>query len=146
MYYETEDKKEPAVITGNRVVDLQYVLNWSVDLQYKHSKICTCGKIFLKEENRWGLGLVSCLKFGCTMCDKEYTYYTEDVSKKSKINFGFVWGTLATGSTFGHSQELFSVMDIPPMTLYHFKKIESELGDVCFIIHFFDIIIIMNNF
>lgn len=65
------------------------------------------------------------------MCAPEYKYYTEDPNKtKSKINYGAVWGTLSTGSTYGHLEELLSVLDIPPMTLYKFKKIEDDLSGV----------------
>lgn len=135
LYYEVEKEPEVApTIFGNRIVDLKYVLNWSVNLQYEHSKICTSGRLVVKEEIRWGTGLVSKIIFKCTMCPKEYTYFTEDPNKQvSKINYGAVWGTLSTGSTFSHLKEMLSVMDVPPMTLYTFKQIENELAGVSFL-------------
>lgn len=132
LYYEiSEPINNGHCIEGNRIVDLGYVLKWSLNLQYNHSKICTGGQLYIKDEERLGLGLVSCIIFKCTMCPKEYKYYTENPeSKHSKINTGAVWGTLSTGNTFGHLEELLSVMDIPPMTAYKFKQIEEDLADV----------------
>ncbi|KAJ8911759.1 hypothetical protein NQ315_008811, partial [Exocentrus adspersus] len=48
---------EESPIQGNRIVELGYVLQWAVGLQYNHSKICTHGKLNVAEElNRalWG--------------------------------------------------------------------------------------------
>ncbi|KAB0802471.1 hypothetical protein PPYR_04657 [Photinus pyralis] len=90
---------------------------------------CVIKKV-VKEEVRWGTGLISKIIFKCTACPNEYSYFTEDPKKeRSKINFGAVWGTLAVGSTYGHLEEFLSVIDVPPLTLYKFKQIENELAN-----------------
>lgn len=110
-------------------MDLKYVLEWALPFQQEHSKICN-GRIVLKTEDRIGMGLDTFLIFGCTVCQQTFRKYSADPKKKSEVNYGFVWGTLSTGSTFGHSQELLSVMDIPSMSQYMFQKIERDLDQV----------------
>lgn len=65
-----------SVVSGNRIVDMQYYTDTLNDLQYNHSRICTSGKLILHSENRIGLGLNSHLTFICTMCEKTYMLYT----------------------------------------------------------------------
>jgi hypothetical protein len=47
-----------------------YVLQWSIDLQYNHSKICTYGKVYVHKDKRKNKGLVSTIVFKCTMTQK----------------------------------------------------------------------------
>lgn len=118
------------ILQGHRIVDLDYILQWAIPFQQDHSQSCKDGRILLKSEDRVGMGLDTCLIFGCTVCEKTFRKYSADPMKKSGVNYGFVWGTLSTGSTFGHPEELLSVMDIPTMSQYNFQKIERELGEV----------------
>lgn len=128
---EKDNTPKIPVLTGNRIVELGYVLQWAMRLQYEHSKICTLGKILLIEEIRKGHGLVSWLVFECTVCLKKYRFSTENPNKKSStINTGAVWGTLATGSTYTHLTELLSCMDIPAMPPGQFYESEKKLGEV----------------
>lgn len=109
-------------------MQLGYVLKWSIQLQYVHSKQCTSGMLCVSREIRRGLDLVSHIVFKCTMCDTEIVQSTENPNlQKSVINTGAVWGTLATGSTYGHLEEQLTCMDIPCFNKYHFYKIEGEL-------------------
>lgn len=126
------DPGEPSPITGNRIVELGFVLDWALELQYKHSKFCTLGRICTKKEIRKS-GLVSTIIFNCTVCDKEYRCDTENPERPvSLINTGAVWGTLASGSSHTHMSELLSCMDIPTMSEALFYKLENELGEVSF--------------
>lgn len=122
---------EAPIIQGNRIVELGYVLNWAIKLQYDHSKKCTFGMMTLKEEKRRGKGLVSTIVFQCSVCDEIVFFYTENPKRKrSPINKGAVWGTLATGSSYEHLTELLSCMDIPTMNRNMFYDLESEIGKV----------------
>lgn len=130
MEYETESKTE-SVITGNRIVELGYVLNWASTLQYNHAKICTLGKLSVKKEIRRGKGLVSTIIFGCNACAMTYAHETENPNRENSIiNIGAVWGTMATGGTYGHMSEFLSCMDIPTMPSQQFFAIENDLGKV----------------
>lgn len=126
-----EREKLPNVIEGHRIVDLNYVLSWALPAQKMHSRICTQGTLLpVREENR-GTGLVSTITLACNTCDKQYKYTTENPTRKpSKINTGAVWGTLATGSTYGHLLEFLSVLNIPPFTYHLFSNIENCLGEL----------------
>lgn len=42
-----EPEEEKQVISGSRVVDINYVLKWATDLQYNHAKKCTTGRMQL---------------------------------------------------------------------------------------------------
>uniref|UniRef100_A0A1Y1K201 Uncharacterized protein n=1 Tax=Photinus pyralis TaxID=7054 RepID=A0A1Y1K201_PHOPY len=72
---ETDPAPKP-IITGNRIVELNYVLNWACNLQYEHSKICTMGKVGVLNEIAKSTGLVSKIVFGCNACNRTYNYYT----------------------------------------------------------------------
>lgn len=120
---------QPTIISGNRIVDLGYILSWAIKLQYDHSKICTCGEIYVQKEISKDMGLTSCIIFACTQCDVIIRRYTENPQKTvSEINYGAVWGTMATGSTCGHLEEQLSCMNIPPMPANMFYNIEKILG------------------
>lgn len=114
-----------------------------MNLQYNHSKICTLGQIYIKSEVRQNHGLVSKIVFGCTMCQKVYTFETENPDRHvSLINTGAVWGIMSTGSTYGQLTELLSCMDIPTMPANMFYRMEKEMEEV----NFFNIkIIILYN-
>lgn len=127
---EREEAPIP-IIRGNRIVELGYVIDRILHLQYEHIKICTLGKLSVEEELRKNLGLVSSINLKCTMCERKYVICTEDPKRNvSLINTGAVWGTLATGSTHTHLSELLSCMDVPQMPASMFNKIETNLGEV----------------
>lgn len=117
-------------VEGNRVVNLQYVLDWAMNLQLHHLSECTLGKMKLIDEKRNGMGLVSSLLFQCDVCKKVVTHFTDEIhNHKSVINVGAVWGTLSTGNTYTHLEELFACLDIPVMSYRTFHSIEQELSE-----------------
>ncbi|CAG9853587.1 unnamed protein product [Phyllotreta striolata] len=86
LEYETVPAPENP-ITGNRIVELGYVLQWATRLQYNHSKTCTLGMLSIKEERRQGL--TSIIIYQCSSCPNEYAYHTENPNReKSLINIG----------------------------------------------------------
>lgn len=118
------------MISGHRIVDLGYVLSWAVPLQHDHSKKCE-GRLYLSREHSRGLGLARRMQFSCTVCSDKLEFATERPENKvSLMNYGAVWGTLSTGSTFGNLEELLCSMNIPPMRKSTFQSIEEELGEV----------------
>lgn len=107
--YEKVPRK-PDVISGNRIVELEYVLNWAITLQYEHSKICSGGRLYIHKEVRKHKGLTSAVIFNCTQCSAIIQHETENPNKPvSEINYGAVWGTMATGSTCGHLENYSAV-------------------------------------
>lgn len=132
MSHETEYASDDVfknVIPGNRVVELGYVLKWSIQMQFFHSKKCRGLFIPFKEESR-GHGLVRHLHFKCTMCQDVTIRATEDPKNGSEINIGAVWGTLATGNTYSHLEEQLACMNVPPISKTIFLQIENNLGKV----------------
>ncbi|KAF2882521.1 hypothetical protein ILUMI_23657 [Ignelater luminosus] len=126
---EKEEAPLP-IIQGNRIVELGYIIDRVLHLQYEHTKICTLGKLFVEDETRKNLGLISSINLKCNMCANKYVVFTEDPKKGiSLINTGVVWGTLATGSTHSHLSELLSCMDVPQMPASMFNKLEAKLGE-----------------
>lgn len=128
-----EHKKEnvfEATLPGNRIVNLGYVLSWAIYLQHEHAKDCS-GVLFPNSETSRGIGLVSIIEFKCTVCREKIYKSTEDMRKidQSVINTGVVWGTLATGGTYGHLEEFSSCVDVP-MRRYKFESLENQLEEV----------------
>lgn len=123
--------KEPPII-GNRIVDLGYVLNTVLQLQYDHLKICKQGKLFIKNQTQRGMGLISRVNLQCHHCSQIFEFQTENPfsgnDKVSEINSGAVFGTMATGSTFSHLEKCLRCMNIPPMSEKMFYSIENKLG------------------
>lgn len=114
-------------VTGNRIVDIGFLLERTIELAEKHARSCTSGKLSIDQETR--SGLFSTFMYKCNMCDKTMTCSTED-PKKPSINTGAVWGTLASGSTYKHTEELLSVMNIPPLSNKMFYVIQEDLSKV----------------
>jgi hypothetical protein len=138
---DTNSAAPSPVIQGNRIVDLEYVLKWALQLQVDHSKICTCGKLYLWKEKR--NGLLSRLFFKCTMCNRIITKSTqephepancENKQEQAPVNIAAVWGTLSTGNSYSHLYEILSLLEIPCFQFRTFQKIELILGDVMFVL------------
>ncbi|KAF2883327.1 hypothetical protein ILUMI_22829 [Ignelater luminosus] len=111
---EVEQSQENK-IKGHRIVDLQYVLNWAMQLQPNHGKKCTAGTLEpIQEQKR---GLVSDITFKCNFCGFEIKKSThpQNDGGKEEINVAAVWGTISTGSTYNNLKERLAIMDIPPM-------------------------------
>lgn len=109
-------------VYGYRIVDISYFIKSLINLQHHPGKKCTSGMLipFNEEQD----GLLFAIIFECNLCEKEVRKYTEDPNKKI-MNTACVWGTLATGSTFSHTEELFSVMNIPMMSYRKFNEIQT---------------------
>ena len=122
---EKEERRD--IIAGRRVVDIQYLLQQTVGLQAKHSKVCTSGLLELKAEKR--VGLVSTFKYECNLCSKNFFVHSEKPDKPI-LNKAVVWGTLATGSINDHLLEFFSVLEVPIMSKMMFYDIQNKLGSV----------------
>ncbi|KAK9685426.1 hypothetical protein QE152_g38052 [Popillia japonica] len=117
------------ILSGNYIVDLQYMLQEVMQLQYTHSVKCTFGKIEVSgEKNSYGLGLVREIELKCRACSKLFKVRTEDPKhEKSYINTAFVWGTLSSGGTFHQTKEVLQHLNISPMNYRQFSDIEENL-------------------
>ncbi|XP_031333159.1 uncharacterized protein LOC116182246 [Photinus pyralis] len=124
---DVEVEEHVPKLHGYRIVDIEYILRQTVTLQSEHSKKCTGGMLVLQEEIQ--KGLVSRFVYRCNICEKTKIVYSENPEKEI-INRATVWGTLATGSTFAHTSEFLSILDIPPMRGNMFFDIQRNLGDV----------------
>ncbi|KAB0790356.1 hypothetical protein PPYR_15279, partial [Photinus pyralis] len=124
---DVEVEEHVPKLHGYRIVDIEYILRQTVTLQSEHSKKCTGGMLVLQEEIQ--KGLVSRFVYRCNICEKTKIVYSENPEKEI-INRATVWGTLATGSTFAHTSEFLSILDIPPMRGNMFFDIQRNLGDL----------------
>lgn len=61
--------QDQSIIEGNRIVNLGYFAELSMELQYKHSQKCTLGLLKLYEEKH--KGLVSTFIFRCNVCSHQ---------------------------------------------------------------------------
>ncbi|KAF2889580.1 hypothetical protein ILUMI_16593, partial [Ignelater luminosus] len=123
---EVEQSQENK-IKGHRIVDLQYVLNWAMQLQLNHDKKCTAGTLEpIQEQKR---GLVSDITFKCNFCGFEIKKSThpQNDGGKEEINVAAVWGTISTESTYNNLKERLAIMDIPPMP-YIFAKLGEKVS------------------
>ncbi|KAJ8909749.1 hypothetical protein NQ315_014018 [Exocentrus adspersus] len=93
---EKELPNSHKVIEGNRVVELNYVIQETLRLQKKHYQLCTLGDLVVTEEIRKGSGLVSTIVLWCQWC------HIYRGSKEKCIGFGKhlcgkVWKMLERG-------------------------------------------------
>jgi len=125
--YAPADPNTPK-LNGYRIVELGYVLDWAMTLQLEHNRHCTSGRLLFKNEKLFGF--VSVLQFECNICHCLIEKRTENPShEKSFVNYGAVWGTLSSGSSYSTCKEIFGIMDIPCLPYRLFHQIENELGD-----------------
>lgn len=115
------------VLSGHRIVDLQYILKWALPLQTDHSKICPNGKLNVSNEK--SVGLVSEVTLKCDTCDFETTNMTENPNSQTKLNKKAVWGTLNMGNDFSQLKEFLEILNIPFISINLFYQIEGELGE-----------------
>ncbi|KAF2882522.1 hypothetical protein ILUMI_23658 [Ignelater luminosus] len=121
---ESEEPKN--TLDGYRVVEINYLLQQAMRAQVDHSRSCTGGYLqFLKELRT---GFPSKFIYKCNTCDKELSIKSED--SPSEVNKAVVWGTLATGSTYAHLVEFFSVLGVPTMSGNMFFEYQRQLGSV----------------
>lgn len=123
------EKEKPIpnnVISGNRLVNLQYVIEWSMKLQVEHAKRCTVGQMKLIGEHQHGL--TSTLVFQCDFCDYKVKKCTQKPTEENDINIRATWATIATGNTYTPTNEILSVMNVPNMSYEKFHGIEESLG------------------
>ncbi len=131
MDHELEFQVEPeeSTISGNWIVDIDYSIIWKEQwLLNKHNaNICTGGILELKQEIRKGLVITFIYK--CNVCGDEVSISSENPNKPI-LNKAAVWATLSVGSTYKHTEEFLSVLEIPPMSERMFYKLQSELGEL----------------
>ncbi|KAF2888978.1 hypothetical protein ILUMI_17195 [Ignelater luminosus] len=125
---EVELVEDPNKLNGFRVVDIEWFLKTTLTVQTRHNRICTGGRLLFTKEIKRGLKITFILK--CNTREKEISLFSEDPNKKPVVNKAVVWATLATGSTYTHSAELFSVLDVPFLSSNIFYDIQRELGGV----------------
>ncbi|KAF2883607.1 hypothetical protein ILUMI_22574 [Ignelater luminosus] len=111
---------------GYRVVEINYLLQQEMRAQVDHSRSCTGGYLQFLKELRTGFS--SKFIYKCNACDKELSIKSED--SPSGVNKAVVWGTLATGSTYAHLVEFFSVLGVPTMSGNMFFEYQKQLGSV----------------
>jgi len=100
------------------------------NLGKNHAEICTGGMLSVYKEKRIGLYTEACLR--CNMCNREYCISSDPGRKKPKpeINKLALYGTVASGATFSHVDELFKFMEIPFISQSAAKKLNDHLSDV----------------
>ncbi|KAK4882457.1 hypothetical protein RN001_005776 [Aquatica leii] len=124
LQIEADQPEEPA-ISGKRIVNIGF-LEQVIQLSENHARSCTTGRLNIDKEIRSGLKSTIILK--CIMCEK--TFSCSAIDKKVDINKEAVWGTFAIGSTYKHTEEFLSVMNIPPLSGTTFYTIQDELSQV----------------
>ena len=113
MDHELEFEVEPeeSIISGYRIVDIDYIMKRAMTAQEIRK------------------GLVSTFIYKCNVCGDEVSISSEN-PKKPILNKAAVWATLSVGSTYKHTEEFLSVLEIPPMSERRFYKLQSELGEL----------------
>lgn len=78
---------------------------------------CSISNMTIISEKRMGLN--SCLKFKCSMCNLEKTVWTNSVEKSSSlgINTAAVIGILGIGAGFSNMEEFFAALNVPSMSV-----------------------------
>lgn len=124
------------VISGNRIVNIDYLLKETLQVQHQHSRKCTFGLLKFCHEKR--LGLMSIISLKCSHCENLFIIHTDKPCNNEEvaplaatpvINTWFVWGTLTRGNTYTNVKDIMSCLDIPVMNHSQFLKIEEKLGD-----------------
>lgn len=110
---------------GNRIVQLDYVLQWSLQLVSAHSKDCPEPRIRV---NDWyDASMNTTVQLECTTCGKLFLRQSEDPMCPNKIRRSLVVGTLTSGGTHSSTGELLAAADIPWICFKSFIKDEENL-------------------
>lgn len=127
---EVEYVEDIQNLCGFRIVDIDYFLKKSITLQAHHNRKCTAGRLEIIKEKRQGLHSTFLLQ--CTSCNEVISISNENgkVLETSMLNRAAVWATLATGSTYSHMLEFFSILDIPSISSNMFYNLQRNLSNV----------------
>lgn len=109
----------------NRVVDLDYVLRWSLTFGAKHGSTCKAANFVLV--NELNASMVSTVTFECTTCGRLFQGKTEDPRQEHQIRRSLVVGTLLSGGTHATTGELLAASDVPWISFKTFLKDEEDL-------------------
>lgn len=118
-----EDKP---LLKGRRIVDID-ALQKIIKLSEKHARACTGGSLSIVSENRNGLEAEIFLV--CAMCEKRFNCFNTS-DRTDDLNKAAVWGTHATGSTYKHTEEFLSILNIPAPSNSKFYNLENSLSEV----------------
>lgn len=74
--------------------------------------------------------MISTLVLKCLTCDSIITGKTENPDQKHQIRKSAVWGTIAAGETYAHTQEFLAHLDIPFIANNTFNADMQEMNDI----------------
>lgn len=111
---------------GNRIVNIEFYTQNVIRLSETHARSCTLGNLIFESEKHFGLNC--CITLKCNTCEKVYTCSTD--SQDTILNQSMVWGTISSGSTYKHSKEFLSVLNIPCISANMFYNIQDNLREV----------------
>lgn len=115
------------MLCGRRIVTIKDIFDQVKELDNHSPTGCSFKDLTFLREKR--VGLKSGFVFKCSMCNITKVIWSE--TKKNDlmdVNTSAVSGTMATGGGHAQLEEVFSTMDIPPMSNKTFKKIEDKVN------------------
>lgn len=116
------------MVSGRRIVDINFFINELQKLN-NHSS-CGCGfsdMVILSEDRK---GFRSCLQFKCKMCHFKTCVWTEDPKDNTKnINSDAVIAIMSIGCGLSNLEELFSTLDIPPLSSKTYAKEHKNVSE-----------------
>lgn len=126
LYLEKEN--DPYDVVGYRIVDLNYIFGWITQLTLLHSRFCKQCKLIIYDEKCEAM--ISTLVIMCSTCKSFFSGKSENPANKYSIRKSLVWGTIGSGQTHKHTEELFAHLDMPFISNHTFNKDLEELHHV----------------
>lgn len=124
---EPTTNKKPFEISGRRIINIDFFIKELQALNHHSSLGCGLSEMVIVSERR--LGFKCCLQFKCKMCNFKKGVWTEDPEDQSKnINSDVVIGMISIGSGFWNMEELFSTLDIPPLSTNTYTKEHQKVS------------------
>lgn len=126
-HFSVEDDEWQS-ISGRRLVDIDHYLRCIFGLFTIHLQLCPTPDFIIVEESY--RAMISTVLIKCKTCDKLYTVNSENTNTHHSTKKAAVWGTLASGSSFAHTEELFAYMGVPFMSFQTYQKTEHMIYDI----------------
>lgn len=112
-------------IQGNRIVELDYVLQWALQAGSEHSR--KCSNPSFRVIRAYDACAITSVIFECVTCGELFRRRTEDPANRNQIRRSLIVGTLISGGTHATTGELLAVCDIPWIAFKTFLNDEEKM-------------------
>lgn len=128
--YLTKKKNHAWVpLEGHRLVDMNYLLSWSLKLSVYHAKECPKVDLYPLQETYAKHAMTMRVIIKCGGCGARFAGHYTNPDDENQLAKAVVVGTLLTGQSYSSIAGFLAFLGIKMMSEFSFYKLEPQLDD-----------------